>query len=545
MSKTFANLQKSNYLVVLLFLFLSTFFFYGLDKYAIFSIDDWPYSWVSEEKGDNYFSPFGDDAVRKHVDSVEDAIVSQSREYFRSNGRFITHVMVQTICGTVPMSTFVIINTMVFFVFLFCMIHFSLRRPYRLEEMMILLGGIWFLIPFKGMTFFGNVAMTVNYLWTTTFTLLFMMLYYGLKRSGRRVSFWGLIGLFILSVIVGSLQESFCIGFAGAFFFLLILGWKTKTLTRLDIVVAVGYMIGAAFCVLSPANFSRAHGDGIGFHFNVIYGLLASPAFDVFLITLVFYLFRRRNQFAHFVKENFIFSLAFLFNLLFALVIAYNGRHQLTCISVLALILTCKIWFEEFQWSAKWKTLFAVLLTVGIIITYIPIKSLRKEYNTAYEELIDKVKNSNDSIIGAKKFADLTGEIHNMPLVDNYYVSTFSFFGSDSWERGVSLMLTDGQDLFRLRHVLPENPDVIAAGCIKENEVLPELWRVGDLYVCRSDQELPLDAFRLKVVKKPKAFFMSNIEEILKPSEKYFYNGCWYYLFMGGILDVKSFEKSV
>lgn len=537
--------QKSNNLVVLLFLLLSTFFFYGLDKYAIFSIDDWPYSWVSEENGDNYFSPFGDDAVRKHVDSVEDAIVSQSREYFRSNGRFITHVMVQTICGTVPMNSFVVINTLVFCVFLYCMLHFSLRKPYRLAEMLILLGGIWFLIPFKGMTFFGNVAMTVNYLWTTTFTLLFLMLYYGLKRSGRKLSIITLIGLFFLSGIVGSLQESFCIGFAGAFFFLLVIGWRTKALTRLDIVIALGYMIGAAFCVLSPANFSRAQGDGIGFHFNVIYGLLASPAFDVFLITLVIYLLRHRNQFVYFFRENFIFSLAFLFNLLFALVIAYNGRHQLTCISILALILTCKIWFEEFQWRARWKAVFAVILTVGIIITYIPIKSLRKKYNAAYEELIDKVKNSNDSIIGAKDFADFTGKIHNMPLVENYYVNTFSFFGSDSWERGVSLMLTNGKDLYHLRHVLPEDPGIIAAGCINKNEVFPDLWRVGDIYVSRSDKELPLDSFKIKVIKRPKAFFMSNIEEIIKPSEKYFYKGNWYYLFMGGILDVKSFEKSV
>ena len=545
MSSMSLKLQKSNNLVVLLFLLFSTFFFYGLDKYAIFSIDDWPYSWVSEEEGSNYFSPLGDDAVRKHVDSVEDAIVSQSREYFRSNGRFVTHVMVQTICGTVPMSTFVVINTLVFCVFLYCMLRFSLRKPYRLAEMLILLGGIWFLIPFKGMTFFGNVAMTVNYLWTTTFTLLFLLLYCWLKRSGKNIPLIGLVGLFLLSVIVGSLQESFCIGFAGAFFFLLIVEWKAKTLTRTDVAIAVGYMIGAAFCVLSPANFSRAEGDGIGFHFNVIYGLLASPAFDVFLLTLAVYLVRRRKQFLAFVKDNLIFSLAFLFNLLFAIVIAYNGRHQLTCISVLALIMTCKIWFEEFQWSAKWKSFFASLLTVGMIISYIPINSLRSEYKSAYDELISRVKVSTDSIIGAKKFADLTGEIHNMPLVDNYYVNTFSFFGSDSWERGVSLMLTNGKDIYHLRHVLPEAPDIIASECINKNEVFPDLWRVGGIYVCRSDEELPLDSFKMKVVRKPKAFFMSNVEESIKPSEKYFYNGHWYYLFMGGILEVKSFEKSV
>lgn len=536
-----SHLRKSNYLVVL-FLLLSMIFFYGLDKYAIFSIDDWPYSWVSEEDGSNYFSPLEDNAVRKHVDSIEDAVVSQSREYFRSNGRFLTHVIVQYLCGTMPMSTFVIINCIVFCAFLFCMMRFSLQKPCTVPEMLILLAGVWFLIPFKGMTFMGNIAMTVNYLWTTTATLLFLLLYLWLRQKCISFPLIGCVGLFILSVLVGSLQESFCIGFAGAFLFYLLEKWREKSIKLIDVTVSGGYIIGAIICVFSPANFSRASGDGIGFHFNVIYGLLASPAFDVFLLALIIFLMKRRNSFRCFLKDNFIFCLAFLFNLLFAIVIAYNGRHQLTCISVIALILTCRIWFDEFQISERVKITLACFITAAMILTYIPIRSLRMEYKDAYEEILAKAKKSDDGIIGAKNFASLTGKIHNMPLVDNYYVNTFSFFGSDCWEKCVSLMLTNGQDLYRLKQVLPDDPDVLANGCVKANEVMSNLWKIGGRYVSRSEKELRHGAFHLKVVSKPKAFFMRNVEKIVSPSESFYYKGFWYYVFLGDIKEVKSLE---
>lgn len=535
-------LLRYNNFVVLIFLLLSMVFFYGLDKYAIFSIDDWPYSWVSEENGSNYFSPVADGAIRKHVDSVKDAVVSQSREYFRSNGRFLTHVMVQTLCGTMSMDTFVIINSLVFLLFLWSTIHFSLSPPYRLSELLLVLAGVWFLIPFKGMSFMGNVSMTVNYLWTTNSTLLFLTLFFSLSHKGRNLHYVAATGLFLLSLIVGSLQESFCIGFAGAFFFYMIGKWREKSIKLVDVITSVGYIIGATICVFSPANFSRASGDGIGFHFNVIYGLLASPAFDVFLLTLVIFLMKRRTAFLRFFKDNLIFCLAFLFNLLFAVVIAYNGRHQLTCISVIALILTCKIWFDEFQISERVKITLACFITAAMILTYIPIRSLRMEYKDAYEEILAKAKKSDDGIIGAKNFASLTSKIHNMPLVDNYYVNTFSFFGSDCWEKCVSLMLTNGQDLYRLKQVLPDDPDVLANGCVKANEVMSNLWKIGGRYVSRSEKELRHGAFHLKVVSKPKAFFMRNVEKIVSPSESFYYKGFWYYVFLGDIKEVKSLE---
>ena len=536
------QILKKNNLYVWLFLFLSAVSFYLLDRYAIFSIDDWPYSWVSEADGNNYFSPLDEDAVRKHVDSIEDAVVSQSREYFRSNGRFLTHVLVQYLCGTVPMATFVILNSFVFLIFLYSMLCHSLQRPFRISEMLILLSSIWFLIPFKGMTFFGNIAMTVNYLWTATFTLLFLLLYFHLKKRQKTLPLFALAGVFVLSAIVGSLQESFCIGFAGAFFFMLIVEKRKKTLTKIDVAIAAGYIIGTAVCVFSPANFARAEGNGIGFHFNVIYGLAASPAFDVFVLTLLGLVLKRRSRILNFFKDNLLLSLAFLFNFLFALVIAYNGRHQLNCISILAVILMCKIWFEEFRLSVKVKNILAIVALSLTLVTAVPIYHLRKEYHAAYEELLENARHTDNGIVVAKTFIDLTAKIHNMPWIDNYYVSTFSFSGTDCWRKCISLMLTNGKDLYLVKQVLPEKPQILTDRCVPSNEVTPGVYMVNRRYIYKSDKEMPVEDVRMKVLRKPKAFFMKDVEDEIIPSDYFEWNGKWYYLFGGDIIKVRGLK---
>ncbi len=65
---------------------------------------------------------------------------------------------------------------------------------------------------------------------------------------------------------------------------------------------------------------------------------------------------------------------------------------------------------------------------------------------------------------------------------------------------------------------------------------------MGGLYVCRSESEIPKEKFRLKVKLKQKAFFMGDTDSTITPTESFHFGDYWYYIFMGGISEVISFD---
>ena len=110
---------------ILVVFFLS---FYVQNQYAIFSIDDWTYTFIVNENALNYQAVTEDSIIRQPVSSFSDAIISQSRDYFKtapSNGRFIIHTLVQYICGTKTMSQFIILNSLMFIAFTILIIKLS------------------------------------------------------------------------------------------------------------------------------------------------------------------------------------------------------------------------------------------------------------------------------------------------------------------------------------------------------------------------------------------------------------------------------------
>ena len=101
--------------IVLVICFIA---FYLQERYAIFSIDDWTYAFVVQDDYHNYQSVTDDHVIRKPVTSIYDAFISQSRDYFKTNGRFLIHALVQYICGTKTMGQFIVLNTVMFSFFI-------------------------------------------------------------------------------------------------------------------------------------------------------------------------------------------------------------------------------------------------------------------------------------------------------------------------------------------------------------------------------------------------------------------------------------------
>ena len=430
---------------------LAAFFiaFYIQDRYAIFCIDDWSYGFMVEEDANSYRSVAEDNAVRRPVASLGDALQSQANDYTKSNGRFLVHTLVQFFCGTTDMRLFVVFNSLVFALFTWLVVRLTYHRP-GVMEVLLAVCSIWLLLPHKGMTFMGNISMGVNYLWAGVVTLAFIMLFRRLKTNDSKLF---VTSVTLLALISGSLQESFSIGLGGAL--VLYLMWNRKTVAGSEVIVTAAYVAGCLICMLSPANFNRFDDiDGMGFHVRSLYGLASSPVFLLFTIMLVVMQMKKRLR--HFFVGNFLLMTSLVMTLLFVLFVAYNGRHQLTFVNVLSLILLLRGW-QELACQRLRHIIVAVLLSLSVV-SYYPILKERKNYYDCYESLVQRVCHTEgNTVVDGQEFEQLSQRIRNNYLLDCNYVLTFTFNNWDFYERALSIYLTNGRSNALVTTILPED----------------------------------------------------------------------------------------
>jgi len=438
-------MKRNIYIVSILIIFFLAF--YVQDRYAIYSVDDWIYAFEVNENAHNYQSVAEDNTDRQMIRSFHHAVLSQTQDYFKTNGRFIVHTLVQYFCGTKTMQQFVIVNSIIFALFTLLLIK-VINRKIGIYSLLFLLSSIWILLPHKGLTFMGNITCSINYLWTSVATLLFILLFETLiNKSKFSLS---LFILFILySFVSGSLQESFSIGIAGMLVLFLII--KNKTINYQQRTVSIAYIIGTCICILSPANFRRFDDiGGMGFHFNSILGLVSSPVFLLFIICMI--ILAHKNKLLESIYNNFIIIIPIIINVIFSIFIAYNGRHQLTAINVFSMVFIMRMWMDYLPIHIKKTTTF--LLTSIALLSYYPILIARKSYYNEYTKIIERTKYSIDGTIIGTEFEEKTAKIKKNHILECNYIATFTFQDWDFYERSLSIYLTQGKDNRFIKEVI-------------------------------------------------------------------------------------------
>ena len=123
---------------------------------------------------------------------------------------------------------------------------------------------------------------------------------------------------------------------------------------------------------------------------------------------------------------------------------AYNGRHQLTSINVLCLILILRIWIK-YAYN-NYVRISAIILTSIAIISYLPILSIRKNYYDSYALILQRIELSDNGIVYGSEFERNTEIIRKNHLLECNYIDTFTFADWDFFERSLSIYLTKGID---------------------------------------------------------------------------------------------------
>lgn len=468
MERLINNPQKNffNHKDFLYFLIIGVLF-YILNQYSIFAEDDYFYTFIGGFDGQ--------DGAYVPVSSWKDAFFSQIYAYFHQNGRFIIHCIIQYICGTSSFITFRIINTIIFVGTYAGIIYMLKAQGIKYKSINIVtIFFLFLLLPHFGRTCLGNVSFTINYLWTSFFTIWFLNLYLHLKFQANPPL--ATVCYCLYAFFCGSLQESFSIGIAGALFL-----YHIKEVKRLNPslrYLLISFAVGACIGVLSPANFNRFEGDSMQAIYtgvlkyirNFSYVLIDSKALLILLGSSIFIVYKEKKKFiTEFIRPNFILIVSIIINLVFITFITYNGIHQTMCINLFSIILLIQLTYIYIlkNIDSKIEKRISISLSLLLLLLYIPIIRLRITAYQGYSAFLQSAKDSHNHIAYSTQYEEIRNKYYKNYLYQNY---TQTILLDNSFHKqGLSLILSKGNNKEQIQHIYPSSPKVILQECNQQN----------------------------------------------------------------------------
>jgi len=525
--------MRNTFLGVLAF-FILGYGFYQLYQYNLFLDDDY------------LFSAFT--GTDHPITSIKDALQSQGVAYMTWNGRFVIHTIVQLFCSIWGVGLYSILNTLMYLVFFWLMFKLTISSKKQVFfKGFLLLIILWFLIPIQGITFLGNIAFSVNYLWASVAFLALLILY----KNSRMEGGFGLksVVLLVFGVFVGSLQESFSVGIAGSLF--IYYCFHLKELRGEKLFLVLGFWLGTLIIVGAPGNFYRMEGEqapmmdsGLKMLVlikwsqlkNMLFGI---PIMNVLMVTLVLMFIRNKAFALQFLKKNQIYLVAIVINLIFALVIAYKGQWQMTSSVLLSIIMLTNLALEK--WESKMIQYRLLLVSVAgffMIVTYFSALKIRRDLFKEHTALVQAAKTTKDGIIWSNY--EVMGHVyqHQYHFMENYFRVVF-YMGDKYHKRLLSTYLTKGKNPNLVQCVLPFSPEKIDSFCMKGNQLMPteQIFKAGT-------------APFIIIKEKNDSSIMSSIDKLNKLPEKTYQEvtlkelGCEKYLYKGNLYAV-IFNKSL
>lgn len=442
--------------------------FYLLDRFSLFIIDDYDYAFK-----------FG---TYERIQSLKDIFVSQCDHYMMRNGRFLVHCVVQLFCGIIGVEWFRIFNSLFFVAF--CGLSTRLicgtwRVPmvwYALTTF-----AIWLFIPRIGFTMLGNIACGVNYLWVGVANLFFLLVYNKLSKQQPTQSLVSNIGYGIFGAIIGSLQESFSIPVAGVLFLYYCVNFKQF---RGPVVWLIcGYWLGAVAVVLAPGNFVRLQKE-VSSESILIVSIrrLLSILSEYWLLIvallahLVFWL-KKKSQLFSFVYQNRMMYGMLLISLLFTILIAYTGVHQLFFIGWLVIAIISKLIYDlcsKLLIGNKIQLVAIVLITTCIVPMYAYAYKYRAKDYTIRQQLIENIKLSQDGNV-------VSGTWYGNEILKSKFEKIYApAVNFEPKKHYTSLYHT--RDTEHLKNYIPCPLDELQLLLTDDNMLSPNVWHLEQYY---------------------------------------------------------------
>lgn len=209
--------------------------------------DDFVYKFIFEGGTVNYDHP---------VRSIGDIVVSQVEHYQSVNGRSLVHFLVQLFTGVLGKPVYNIMNAIIFGLFLLLLKRYAFRQTLRqgreLFAVSLTLVLVLLLPRFKD-TFLWMTG-SVNYLWSATAALLFLLMY---ERRRERTADKSLVLPVIGTLMLGWTHEGITLPLGAALTIISLVSFK-KNRDKQGLWLALAYLGGAILTAIAPGTIARS-----------------------------------------------------------------------------------------------------------------------------------------------------------------------------------------------------------------------------------------------------------------------------------------------
>lgn len=296
------------------------------------------------------------------INSITDAVQSQVNQYFHHNGRFLVHILLQSICGLSPQMGFGILSGILTATVVILLVVYTIPATQRTNPIywIIASGALLYLFP-EHSTLWLSRALCCNYLYPMALVLLWLVLY---RHWQSGVNSWRLWLLSLLGFCTGFSHECFALTLSGALFVISVMHFKSF-FTKKSIPI-ICLWIGTILVVASPGNFQR-QGSILSHFINFLHLVPHLTIIVASLLAAIVAFITRKKTFFDTSAQKYVILWALLFAILFG-AIANSGLWSLTDIEFYASILLISyIYCIINTWGHNSRTLTALIALCTIV----------------------------------------------------------------------------------------------------------------------------------------------------------------------------------
>lgn len=461
--------------------------YFLLIKQYIDAVDDIMYSYVRENSHINWNHP---------VKNLFDVILSQSNDYLERNGRFVAHSIVQLFkSSTIGAYMFFILSSIVF-----VLLQLGIMRLYQIisnrnYNPILTLFLLFVLLPDPGHTYIGNIAFTVNYLYSST---LMVWTLYWFHRISTEKTIISHRNIYITIFLGATMHEGFSVPLS--VFFLYYIIKHRKSISRPLVYFIIIYWIGAALTVLAPANFNRLGetnylvGAGESFFTRarmVLLGLIKGEYLVQLFLGISILAFILRKNCRPLLHPIYPFIFIGLLSLCFDVLIAYIGSHQLVPIALMAtLIFSYIISNMNFLRKKSVRIIINFILLIIMSIVYINVYDARKTIKVEWDNLHQTAAIKDVEYIDASKLIEACESPED--IIQRFtskrdlmlHIQSKHFF-----EKLSSVKATAGANPDKIKAILPQSRERIQQLCMSQSPISENLYESNGYYILRINKD--------------------------------------------------------
>lgn len=365
--------------------------------------------------------------MQKRVDSLENAL--ETAKYFYNNwtGRVIPHVLIG-IFRNMNELIYEIINSLVFIIFIT-----TTSKVLNKKSSFLSILSVFGYLAFSRMfgEKFGWISGAFNYLWPSTFLVIFIYYFYNYFKKQKDINILGKILLVLFTFITGFMHEN--VSFVGGAFLCCLMIFNIKEFLKFEkskkvivILTFIMFCLGAFACIFAPGNLTRAGQTDTSFTWEFLnnykenIGPILVVILSIIVVTIVdnFENIKLKKKLKEYdlklAKEELLFFIlpALIATIPMAMIAYFPPRAFLAYETLFMIVLAKNVYYlaEKFGKYEKTIAVISILLTLFVFGRFSPstlgqinyIIPYKAKVTSQYEEA--KAKGEKDVVVSEFEF---------------------------------------------------------------------------------------------------------------------------------------------